>query len=26
MMGLLPWESLAKLGPHYTWTLTTLAN
>lgn len=26
VMGLLPWESLAKLGPHYAWTLATLAN
>lgn len=26
VMGLLPWESLAKLGPHYAWTLVTLAN
>lgn len=26
MMGLLPWQSLNKLGLHYTWTLTTLAN
>jgi len=26
VMGLLPWESLAKLGPSYAWTLATLAN
>ena len=25
-MGLLPWESLFRLGPHFTWTLTTLVN
>jgi len=25
-MGLLPWESLAKIGPSYAWTLATLAN
>ena len=25
-MGLLPWESLGKLGPSYAWTLATLAN
>lgn len=25
-LGLLPWESLTKLGPAYAWTLTTLAN
>jgi len=25
-MGLLPWESLTKLGPFYAWTLATLAN
>lgn len=26
VMGLLPWESLARLGPDYAWTLATLAN
>ena len=26
VMGLLPWESLAKLGLSYAWTLATLAN
>jgi len=26
VMGLLPWESLAKLGPSYAWTLVSLAN
>ena len=25
-MGLLPWESLTKLGPFYAWTLANLAN
>ena len=25
-MGLLPWESLGKLGPFYAWTLANLAN
>ena len=25
-MGLLPWESLGKLGPSYAWTLAGLAN
>ncbi|HSR64451.1 MAG TPA: hypothetical protein VLM17_02445 [Xanthomonadaceae bacterium] len=25
-MGLLPWESMAKLGPALAWTLATLAN
>ncbi len=25
-MGLMPWDSLLRLGPHFTWTLTTLAN
>ena len=25
-MGLLPWESLGKLGPFYAWTLASLAN
>jgi hypothetical protein len=25
-MGLLPWESMAKLGPSLAWTLATLAN
>jgi hypothetical protein len=25
-MGLLPWESIAKLGPFYAWTLANLAN
>lgn len=25
-MGLLPWESLTKLGPFFAWTLATLAN
>ncbi len=25
-LGLLPWESLAKLGPAYAWTLIGLAN
>jgi len=25
-MGLLPWESIAKLGPFYAWTLASLAN
>ena len=25
-MGLLPWESIAKLGPALAWTLATLAN
>ncbi|MFL6592712.1 MAG: hypothetical protein ACJ8GK_08420 [Luteimonas sp.] len=25
-MGLLPWESLGKLGPFYAWTLAGLAN
>jgi hypothetical protein len=25
-MGLLPWESLFRLGPQFTWTLTTLVN
>jgi hypothetical protein len=24
--GLLPWESMGKLGPHHAWTLATLAN
>jgi hypothetical protein len=26
VMGLLPWESLTKLGPFYAWTLANLAN
>lgn len=26
VMGLLPWESLLKLGPRYAWTLAQLAN
>ena len=26
IMGLLPWESMAKLGPFYAWTLANLAN
>ncbi|MEO6263940.1 MAG: hypothetical protein ABIO58_03085 [Luteimonas sp.] len=26
VMGLLPWESLAKLGPVFAWTLIRLAN
>jgi hypothetical protein len=26
VMGLLPWESLLKLGPNYAWTLASLAN
>lgn len=26
MMGLLPWQSLTKIGPDYAWTLATLAN
>ena len=26
VMGLLPWESLLKLGPTYAWTLASLAN
>lgn len=26
MVGLLPWDSLLRMGPHFTWTLTTLAN
>ena len=26
VMGLLPWESLVKLGPAYAWTLASLAN
>jgi hypothetical protein len=25
-MGLLPWESIGKLGPFYAWTLANLAN
>jgi len=25
-MGLLPWESIGKLGPSYAWTLANLAN
>lgn len=25
-MGLLPWESATKLGPHHAWTLASLAN
>ncbi len=25
-MGLLPWESLTRLGPFYAWTLANLAN
>jgi len=25
-MGMLPWESLGKLGPFYAWTLANLAN
>jgi hypothetical protein len=25
-MGLLPWESIFRLGPHFTWTLTILVN
>lgn len=25
-MGLLPWESMTKLGPFYAWTLANLAN
>ncbi|MGO3127823.1 MAG: hypothetical protein ACTIJY_07120 [Luteimonas sp.] len=25
-MGMLPWESLLKLGPHHAYTLATLAN
>jgi hypothetical protein len=25
-MGLLPWESMGKLGPFYAWTLANLAN
>ncbi len=25
-MGMLPWESLLKLGPHHAWTLAGLAN
>ncbi len=25
-MGLLPWDSIARLGPHFTWTLAKLAN
>ena len=25
-MGLLPWESMFRLGPHFTWMLTTLVN
>jgi len=26
VMGLLPWESIPKLGPFYAWTLANLAN
>ena len=26
IMGLLPWESMAKLGPMHAWTLISLAN
>jgi len=26
VMGLLPWESMTKLGPFYAWTLANLAN
>ena len=26
VMGLLPWESLTRLGPFYAWTLANLAN
>lgn len=26
MVGLLPWDALLRMGPHFTWTLTTLAN
>jgi len=26
VLGLLPWESLVKLGPSYAWTLVSLAN
>ena len=26
VLGLLPWESLVKLGPSYAWTLASLAN
>jgi hypothetical protein len=26
VMGLLPWESALKLGPHHAWTLAGLAN
>lgn len=25
-VGLPPWDSLLRMGPHFTWTLTTLAN
>lgn len=25
-MGMLPWESALKLGPHHAWTLASLAN
>jgi hypothetical protein len=25
-MGLLPWESMTRLGPFYAWTLANLAN
>lgn len=25
-VGLLPWDSLLRMGPHFTWTLTMLAN
>lgn len=25
-VGLLPWDSLLRLGPQFTWTLSTLAN
>jgi hypothetical protein len=25
-MGLTPWESILKMGPHYAWTLAGLAN
>ncbi|WP_143703867.1 MULTISPECIES: hypothetical protein [Luteimonas] len=25
-MGMLPWESVLKLGPHHAWTLASMAN